>query len=85
MIDTNLDRFLPETDETDSSKKSWMKTIPEGSATQCYVATNPELDRVTGYYFSDCNPAIPNEHMQNDKLAQQLWDVSEDLTRDYLA
>jgi NAD(P)-dependent dehydrogenase (short-subunit alcohol dehydrogenase family) len=84
VIDTNLDRFLPQSDDDDSSSKSWMKTIPEGTATQCYVATNPDLAEVTGYYFDDCNPAVPNEHMQNDELAAKLWQVSEELTSDYL-
>ncbi len=84
VIDTNLDRFLPQGDDTDSSDKSWMKTIPEGSATQCYVATSPDLAGVTGYYFDNCNPAVPNEHMQNDVLAAKLWEVSEELTADYL-
>ena len=84
VIDTNLDRFLPQSDDADSSNKSWMKTIPEGSATQCYVATNPDLAGVTGYYFDNCNPVVPNEHMQNDELAAKLWEVSEELTADYL-
>lgn len=84
VIDTNLDRFLPQHNDADSSDKSWMKTIPEGSATQCFVATSPELAEVTGYYFDNCNPAVPNEHMQNDQLAAKLWEVSEELAADYL-
>ena len=62
----------------------FFKTIPEGAATQCYVATSPDLDRVTGYYYDDCNPAVPNEHMQDDAMAAKLWAVSEDLVSDYL-
>jgi len=86
VIKTNLDRHLPPRDDTDSESRSWRyKSIGEGAATQCYVATSPDLDGVTGYYFSDCNPAVPNEHMQNDELAARLWAVSEELTRDYLA
>jgi hypothetical protein len=42
------------------------------------------LAKVTGYYFDNCNPAVPNEHMQNDDLVAKLWEVSEDLTTNYL-
>ena len=36
-----------------------LKSIPQGAATQCYVATNPALDAVSGQYFADCNIAKP--------------------------
>ena len=49
------------------------------------MATSPDLDRVTGYYFVDCNPAVPNHHMQDDGMAARLWKVSEELVADYLA
>jgi NAD(P)-dependent dehydrogenase (short-subunit alcohol dehydrogenase family) len=86
VIKTNLGRFLPPEDESDDEPRRFRyKTIPEGTATTCYVATNPDLARVTGYYFYDCNPAVPNEHMQDDVLAAKLWEVSEELTADYLS
>ena len=77
------ERHLPprEVDPNDPRYKS----IPQGAATSCYVATSPDLDRVTGYYFVDCNPAVPNHHMQDDGMAARLWKVSEELVADYLA
>lgn len=83
VIQTNLSRHLPprEVDPDDPRYKS----IPEGAATTCYVATSPDLDGVTGYYFVDCNPAVPNHHMQDDAMAARLWAVSEELLADYLA
>jgi adenylate cyclase len=36
-----------------------LKSIPQGAATQCYVATNPALAAVSGQYFADCNMARP--------------------------
>jgi NAD(P)-dependent dehydrogenase (short-subunit alcohol dehydrogenase family) len=83
VIQTNLSRHLPprEVDPNDPRYKS----IPQGAATSCYVATSPDLDRVTGYYFVDCNPAVPNHHMQDDGMAARLWKVSEELVADYLA
>jgi len=86
VIKTNLGRYLPETEESDDEPRSFRyKSIPEGTATQCYVATNPELAKVTGYYFDNCNPVVPNAHMQDDELAAKLWQVSEELTADYLS
>lgn len=85
VIRTNLIRHLPkrEGNEEDSPSNIGLKTIPQGAATTCYVATGPGLQSVTGYYFSDCNTARPNEHMQDDEMAARLWMVSEELTALY--
>lgn len=82
VIPTNLSRHLPPRDIDPNDPR--YKTIPQGAATQCYVATSPDLERVTGYYFSDCNPAEPSHHMQDDDMAAKLWAVSEELVADYL-
>lgn len=85
VIETNLGRHLPPRDDDDGSRRLNWKTIPQGSATSCYVATNPGLERVTGLYFSDCNMAIPADYMQDDDMARRLWRVSEELTAAYRA
>lgn len=85
VIDTNLDRYLPPRDDDDASRKLHWKTIPQGSATSCYVATNAGLDGVTGFYFSDCTMAVPADFMQDDDKAKRLWQVSEELTAGYRA
>jgi WW domain-containing oxidoreductase len=54
-----------------------MKSIPQGSATQCYVATHPSLANVSGEYFADCNVAKPSRHARNDAMAERLWEVTE--------
>ena len=82
VIPTNLARHLPERDYDMSNPM--FKTIPEGTATQCYVATSPDLAGVTGYYFDDCNPAVPNEHMQDDAMATKLWALTKQLVADHL-
>jgi NAD(P)-dependent dehydrogenase (short-subunit alcohol dehydrogenase family) len=53
-----------------------LKSIPQGAATQVYVATHPTLAAVTGRYFADCNLA-PTRPDVTDVLARRLWDVSE--------
>lgn len=87
VIATNLGKNLP-------TWQQWlgrivgplfMKSIEEGAATTCYVATSPDLVGVRGFYFADCQV---NEgetpYMQDDAMATELWRVSEELTRDYL-
>ena len=61
------------------------KTVEEGAATSCYVATNKALGSTSGRYFEDCNAVtVEDSHLQNEDMAERLWQVSEDLTREYL-
>ena len=83
FIRTNLTRYLPGGDDEDATPSARMKSIPQGAATTCYVSAHPALKRVTGYYFADCNLALPNAHMQDDEMAARLWTVSEELTAPY--
>ena len=61
-----------------------LKTVAQGAATACYVATSPDLKGVSGQYFEDCRSIKPGAHMLDDGLAARLWTVSEELTRPYL-
>ena len=62
------------------------KTVEQGAATSCYVATNPALGAVSGKYFEDCNAVTiaSDPYMQNDSLSEELWSVSEELVGDYM-
>ncbi len=62
------------------------KTIEQGAATGCYLATHKSLGAVSGRYFEDCNAVIVGgvNHLYNDAMAEQLMAVSEALTADYL-
>jgi WW domain-containing oxidoreductase len=55
------------------------KTIPQGAATQCYLAGHPDVADVTGKYFSNCKIATPSRAAQDDALGERLWTVSEQL------
>lgn len=88
VILTNLGRHLPEWQLVAARLIGWifMKTIEQGAATSCYVATNPALAGVSGYFFQDCNPRKPEgPYMEDDALAARLWQTSEELTRGYFA
>ena len=54
-----------------------LKSIPQGAATECYVASSPSLAAVSGQYFADCNIAKPRADAEDPALARRLWDVSE--------
>jgi len=61
-----------------------MKTVGQGAATPCFVATHPSVAKISAAYFEDCHVAVPEGHMQDDTLAAELWRVSEALTKPYL-
>lgn len=54
-----------------------LKSIPEGAATQCYVAVHPDVAGVSGKYFADCNESRTSAHGRDEAMAEKLWDVSE--------
>jgi len=89
IILTNLGRHFDEWKRTVSKLIGWtfMKSIPAGAATSCYVATAPALAGVSGHYFENCNPVVPmaGKHMDDLALAQKLWQRSEEIVAEYLA
>jgi len=56
-----------------------MKSIPEGAATQCYVAVNPGAASITGEYWSDCNVAQCRADARDPALAEKLWAKTEEI------
>ncbi len=55
------------------------KSVAQGAATTCYVATRPELAGVSGEYFSDCRKARSSMRARNDELATRLWERTEEI------
>jgi len=86
VVRTNIARNLPRWQQAAFRLygRFFVKSVEEGAATTCYVATHPDLENVSGCYFADSNPATPSPNMQDAEMASRLWQVSEDLTRDYL-
>lgn len=87
VIMTNLGRYLPWWQLLTARLFGWafMKSVEAGAATQVYVATHPALAGVSGQFFRDCNPIVPEGHLQDDAMAARLWAVSEERVREYLA
>lgn len=88
IINTNLGRHFDEWKRVLSKLIGWtfMKSVAEGAATSCYVATAPALAAVSGQYFEDCNPVVPmpGKYMDDATLARRLWDESARITAEYL-
>lgn len=55
----------------------FLKSVPQGAATQIYVATHPSLANVSGEYFADNNISKCREDANDVELAKKLWEVSE--------
>ena len=87
VIMTNLGRHYPTWKITLSKLIGWtfMRSVEQGVATTCYVATRPEFAKVSGHMFFNCNPITPEgTHMSDKDLAKKLWNVSIELTKAYL-
>jgi NAD(P)-dependent dehydrogenase (short-subunit alcohol dehydrogenase family) len=88
VIATGLLKNLSVWEQGGAKYLAWafLKTIPEGAATTCYVATGPELIDVRGFYFADCNVEKDvSPYLEDDVMAAKLWKVSEALREDYLS
>ena len=56
-----------------------LKNVPQGAATQCYVAVHPGAEGLNGEYFADCNVAKSSRHSRNPELAEKLWKRTEEI------
>jgi WW domain-containing oxidoreductase len=54
-----------------------LKSVPQGAATEVYVAVHPAVAATSGAYFADCNVARPRPDADDPALAAKLWEVSE--------
>ncbi len=59
-----------------------MKNIAQGAATNCYLAAHPDLEGVTGKYYSDCKEDKPLPLANDEALAERLWLESEKIIAD---
>jgi NAD(P)-dependent dehydrogenase (short-subunit alcohol dehydrogenase family) len=51
-----------------------------GARTSVYLASSPEVEGVSGKYFSACREQTPSRQSQDADAVRQLWEVSEQLT-----
>jgi NAD(P)-dependent dehydrogenase (short-subunit alcohol dehydrogenase family) len=51
----------------------------EGAKTSVYLASSPEVEGVTGKYFSKCREKQPAAFCADDDAAKRLWELTEKL------
>ena len=81
VIHTNLFHQMPWYQQLLIDLFGWAfifnKTIEEGAATHCYLASHPSLKTVSGHLFYNCNPVNPEgAFFHDEKLGKELWDFS---------
>lgn len=52
----------------------------KGAETSTYVASSPEVEGLSGLYFTDCQPVTSSPASYDTVSAQRLWDLSLELT-----
>ena len=59
-------------------------TAEDGALNQLYVATSPDASHFNGKYFHPVGRLTePSVHCKNHTLSKLLWDVSEELVKDF--
>ena len=78
VIDTELGRHVPDR-EAMYARMRKLKSVEQGAATQCFVATHPSLAGKTGRYFSDSDYTSPVPVALDDAEGAALWESTERL------
>jgi retinol dehydrogenase-14 len=58
-----------------------LKTPEKGAATSIYLASSPQVEGVTGKYFTNCKPKTSSKSSYDQTTAARLWQISVDLVR----
>jgi NAD(P)-dependent dehydrogenase (short-subunit alcohol dehydrogenase family) len=61
--------------------RPFMLTPQEGARTTVHLASSPEVEGVSGKYFSKCKPAKSNAVSYDVQSQQKLWALSEELVK----
>ena len=57
----------------------FLKSIPEGSATQAWAAAHPDAADINGEYMADCNVAESSGNGADMQMAKRLWERTESI------
>jgi WW domain-containing oxidoreductase len=64
--------------------RHFMKTVPQGAATQTLLAANPLVDGISGEYWADCQIAKGSPFLNDSVMAERLWTTAEKIVGPYL-
>ncbi|GAB0095529.1 retinol dehydrogenase 12 [Sergentomyia squamirostris] len=54
----------------------FLKTPEYGAQTTIMLAVDPDLEKISGKYFSNCREACPSSKARDDEMADWLWSES---------
>ena len=60
--------------------RPFLKTPESGARTSVFLAVAPAVERLTGLYFIDLEPARPSQAARDESAARRLWRISAELT-----
>ncbi len=88
IVDTQIDRHFSSFMQFGLKMVAALggKTVEQGAATGCYLATSEQLATTSGAYFEDCNAVtvLRHNHLYDAPMAEKLMQISAELTADYL-
>jgi len=58
--------------------------VERGARTSVYLASSPEVAKISEKYFDDCREVTPARAARDEKLAESLWNASERMLSGYL-
>ena len=59
--------------------RPFLKTPAQGAATSIHLASAPQLEQVTGKYFTSCKMKRSSDRSYDQAAAFRLWEVSANL------
>ena len=59
-------------------------SVEKGARTSVFLATSDKVTGVSGKYFDNCRAVTPSRQARDDRLAEALWVVTEQLVADHL-
>ncbi|XP_012173779.1 WW domain-containing oxidoreductase isoform X3 [Bombus terrestris] len=77
MVSSSLCRYSWIFRLTFALARPFAKSLQQAASTSVYCASAPELEGITGCYFSNCYRCDPSKTALNPQLAERLWFVSE--------
>lgn len=80
VVDTNIFRDSDWFSRVARLFRIFYKSPEQGAHGPLYLAASPELDGVSGEYFSETESVNPSPEAFNEKTAARLWRVSQELT-----
>lgn len=51
----------------------WFQSPEEGAQTVIYVATEPNLEKLSGSHFDDCEVVAPYASAKNLQMIEDVW------------